>query len=185
MAFADDYVTVAERIAGFRAKHPEGSLQPFNPDEPVKVITIEGKTFLQYTACAYRSPDDKTPGIAIAWEVFPGTTNFTRNSEAMNLESSAWGRAIVAALAADTKKSVASADEVRVRQAERDAPPDPMDEARNRVRAAAVALGWDGNDIAADFAREHGKPVTKADLDELTAYAIRLEVSTSDVAGAA
>ena len=36
----------------------------------------------------------------------------------MVAETSAWGRAIVAALAADTKRGVASADEVRARRAE-------------------------------------------------------------------
>jgi hypothetical protein len=37
-----------------------------------------------------------------------------------NAETSAWGRAIVAALAADTRAGVASADEVHNRQRERD-----------------------------------------------------------------
>lgn len=115
----DDYVDVAQRIALFREKHPEGSLRPFNPADPIKIVTINDKVFLLYVACAYRSPDDPSPGIGVAWEPFPGRTPYTRDSEAMNCESSAWGRAIVAALAADTKK-IASADEVRNRQ---DRPP--------------------------------------------------------------
>ena len=51
----------------------------------------------------------------MAWEPLPGLTPFTKGSELMVAETSAWGRAIVAALAADTQK-VASADEVRNRQ---------------------------------------------------------------------
>src|SRR5215469_16691666 len=33
----DDYNTVAERIAEFRDKHPAGSLQPWNPEEPWRI----------------------------------------------------------------------------------------------------------------------------------------------------
>ena len=42
----------------------------------------------------------------------PGLTPYTKNSELQNAETSAWGRALVAVLAADTKEGVASADEV-------------------------------------------------------------------------
>jgi len=46
----------------------------------------------------------------------PGLTPYTRNSEVMVAETSAWGRAIVAALAGDTKRGVASKEEVLNRQ---------------------------------------------------------------------
>jgi hypothetical protein len=130
--FARDYNDVANRIREFRAKHPEGSLRPVNPEQPVTVIEVGGQVFLQYVAAAYRSPDDPCPGIGVAWEVFPGRTPFTKGSEAMVAETSAWGRAIVAALAADTKNGVASADEVRAAQARRE----PV---RRASVAAAVA----------------------------------------------
>lgn len=110
----DGYVDVAERIRIFREKYPDGSLQPVNPENPLWVIEIGGKPFVCYAAAAFRSPDDPRPGIGIAWEPFPGPTQFTRDSEAMNAETAAWGRAIVASLAADTQK-VASAQEVRNR----------------------------------------------------------------------
>ena len=110
--FMKDYVDVAQRIVQFREKYPNGSLQPVNKEEPVKIITIGDKTYLQYIAAAYRSPEDNQPGIAVAWELFPGKTPFTRDSEAMVAETSAWGRAIVAALAADTKKGIATKEEV-------------------------------------------------------------------------
>ena len=118
----DDYKTVPERIAEFRAKHPHGSLRPLNPERPYWVAELGGHTFIVYAAAAYRGEDDHLPGIGLAWEPFPGQTPYTRNSELMNAETSAWGRAIVAALAADTSKSIASKDEVRNRQAERDQP---------------------------------------------------------------
>jgi hypothetical protein len=106
----DDYVDVAERIRAFRELHPTGSLQRFD----LQFIEFGGKAWVVYTAAAYRSPDDERPGIGTAWEPVPGATNFTRNSEVQNAETAAWGRAIVAALAGDTKK-VASRDEVRMR----------------------------------------------------------------------
>lgn len=110
-----DYVDVAERISVFREKYPNGSLQPANLTNPLQVIEIDGKTFVLYTACAYRTPDDPRPGVGIAWEPVPGATPYTRGSEAMNAETGAWGRAIVAVLAADTKRGIASAQEVRAR----------------------------------------------------------------------
>lgn len=108
-----DYVDVAERISIFREKYPTGCLQPANLNEPLQVLNIDGKAYVLYTACAYRTPDDPRPGVGIAWELVPGATSFTRGSEAMNAETAAWGRAIVAVLAADTKRGIASAQEVQ------------------------------------------------------------------------
>jgi hypothetical protein len=109
-----DYVEVAERIRIFREKYPEGSLQPMNLEKPYEIVTVGEKTFIVYFAAAYRTPDDQRPGIGSAWEPVPGATSFTRLSELMVCETSAWGRAIVAVLAADAKK-VATIDEVRNR----------------------------------------------------------------------
>lgn len=123
MAFQlDGYVDVAERIRVFKAAYPQGSLQPANPAEPYKLERIGDRLFIVVIAAAYRTPDDTRPGIGMAMEPYPGRTNYTKDSELMNAETSAWGRAIVAALAADTQK-IASAQEVRNRQAEQEAEP--------------------------------------------------------------
>jgi hypothetical protein len=124
----DSYNDVPSRIAEFREKHPDGSLQPADLTEPFKVLEIAGQTFIAYTAAAYRTPDDPRPGIGAAYECFPGRTPYTKGSELQNAETSAWGRAIVAALAADTRKGVASMEEVRNRQAERDEPAAPVEQ---------------------------------------------------------
>ena len=115
------YNTVAMRIAEFRQKHPEGSLRPVNLDEPFKVLELGGRQFICYSAAAYRTPDDPMPGIGVAWEPFPGRTPYTKDSELMNAETSAWGRAIVAALAADTVAGIATREEVENRRAEQEA----------------------------------------------------------------
>jgi hypothetical protein len=125
----DDYVDVAERIAIFRQQYPEGSLQPADIAQPYRIETIKGfdkngneiaQTFIVYAAAAYRTPLDERPGIGLAYEIFPGRTPYTRGSELMNAETSAWGRAIIAVGAADSRAGIASQQEVRNRQAERE-----------------------------------------------------------------
>jgi hypothetical protein len=108
----EGYVEVNVRIQKFYEKYPAGSLQsacsPF-------VVEAAGKWFVVYGCAAYRSPDDPKPGMGWAWEPVPGPTNFTKDSELMNAETSAWGRAI-AALGFEVKEGIASANEVRSRQ---------------------------------------------------------------------
>lgn len=111
MAFSlDDYVDVAERLRIFKERFPEGSLQQAD----LQFIDFAGKSWVIYTAAAYRYPDDPRPGHGTAWEPVPGTSSFKRDSEVMNAETSAWGRAIIAVLAADQKR-IASKDEVIAR----------------------------------------------------------------------
>lgn len=106
-----DYIDVATRIIEFREKYPTGSFQQVK----LEFVTVNNKDWVVYTAAAYRTPDDIRPGIGTAWEPVPGPTNFTRDSEVQNAETAAWGRAMVAALAVDTKKGIASSEEVRNR----------------------------------------------------------------------
>jgi hypothetical protein len=124
-----DYIDVATRITEFRDKHPAGSLAPWDPAKPYELIKADGigkdgkpftATFVVVVAAARRTPDDPAPGVGMAWEVFPGRTPYTLGSELMNAETSAWGRAIIAVGAADSKKGIASAEEVRNRAAERE-----------------------------------------------------------------
>lgn len=113
----DGYVDVATRITQFREKHPGGSLYPFDFEKPYEIVDVGGQLFVVVVAAAYRSPDDPYPGVGMAWEPFPGQSPYTEDSELQNAQTGAWGRAIVAALAADTRKSIASSEDVRNRVA--------------------------------------------------------------------
>jgi hypothetical protein len=119
----DDYVDVPARIREFYERYPEGSIRPANREQPYKIERLPtpngDQLFVVYTALAFRTPDDPEPGQGTAWEQFPGRTAFTRNSELMNAETSAWGRAL-GSLGIGVSGKIASREEVRNRQAERD-----------------------------------------------------------------
>ena len=134
-----DYIDVAARIVEFRTKFPEGSLQQLD----LKFIDFAGKSWVVYTAAAYRTPDDTRPGVGTAWEPVPGPTQFTRDSEVQNAETAAWGRAIVASLAADTKKGIASAEEVRNRQVESAPSASASDEILQQITDGVAMLSSD------------------------------------------
>lgn len=110
-----DYVEVKDRIPMFYAAYPNGVLRSDPPEfihDGGNIIGVVSRAY------AHRGPDDQLPAVGTAFEVYPGRTPYTKGSEVMNAETSAWGRAIVAAGAASANVSVASADEVRLRQQE-------------------------------------------------------------------
>lgn len=125
-----DYIDVATRIADFRHKYPEGRLR----QKDVQFLEFANKHWVVYTAEAWRTADDPAPAQGTAWEPVPGPTNFTRDSELQNAETAAWGRAIVAAMASDTKEGIASREEVRNRQRDEEL------ERKDYVRKFAVSL---------------------------------------------
>ena len=173
--FALDYIDVAERIVEFRTKHPEGSLQQVSLD----FREFGGKSWVVFTAAAYRNEDDQRPGHGTAWEPVPGATPFTRDSELQNAETAAWGRAIVAVLAADTKRGVSSAEEVRNRQEPVAAAPEPTPE----QLAAQVAQGIQDSTTEAEVRewgnRAHAKGLLTPELTELvTARLTELQVAS-------
>lgn len=114
-----NYNEVDQRIIEFRAKYPEGSLQ----SRIVELPPAFADKFICVEAHAYRFPDDERPGYGLAWEPVPGKTPYTRDSELMNAETSAWGRSLIAVGAADAKKGIASANEVRNRTSGSATPP--------------------------------------------------------------
>jgi len=111
----EDYIEVSERIQLFYEKYPDGSLQGSWE------WLDDSHTVIVYRAEAYRALADYHPGIGYASEHYPGITNFTRGSEIMNAETSAWGRAI-ASLGIAVHRGIASAQEVRAAQRGTDVP---------------------------------------------------------------
>lgn len=104
------YVEVGDRIQAFYEKYPDGSLQ-----SDWELVDLGGPCIV-VKAQAYRDANDPRPGVGLASEPLPGKTPFTRDSELMNAETSAWGRAL-AALGFKVKDGIASANEVRTRGA--------------------------------------------------------------------
>lgn len=171
-----DYNDVAARIGDLRDKHPQASLQQVALD----FREVAGQSWVIYTAACYRTPDDERPGIGTAWEPVPGRTQFTRDSEVQNAETSAWGRAIVAALAADTKKGVASAEEVRnaqARQTERESR-SPAEQARIDLAALCAERGLDRARVAEDFAQEYTVPIVDGDETQVRAFTDKIREGT-------
>jgi hypothetical protein len=111
----EDYIEVSERIQRFYERYPDGSLQGSWE------WLDDAHTVIVYRAEAYRTADDIRPGVGYASEPYPGTSNFTRGSEIMNAETSAWGRAI-ASLGIAVHRGIASAQEVRAAQRGTDVP---------------------------------------------------------------
>jgi len=113
MADRSDYIEVHERISQFRELYPAGSLQTeYSWDDR------DGERWLVVKAWAYRDPDDTRPGVGHAWEPVPGRTPYTRGSELMNGETSAWGRAL-AALGIAVHKGIATGSEIRAAEGRR------------------------------------------------------------------
>ena len=157
-----DYIDVATRIIEFREKYPTGSLQSWKDPYVIEVKMPDGsiKSYMVYSAAAYRSPDDSLPGVGWAYEPIPGPTNITRDSELQNAETAAWGRAMVAALAVDTKKGIASSEEVRNRQTKTTEAP--------QAKAPAAKREYTEEEKASAFA-VYSLVETQSDVEELKA----------------
>jgi len=154
-----DYVDVAERIQVFKAEYPDGVLQgegDFVRDETGAIIGY------LYRAFAYRNDADPRPGIGHAYEPIPGKTPYTRDSEVMNAETSAWGRAIVA-LGFETKK-IASRQEVQNRQngsSEPDAAEGTTTASASGSEKPQPADGGDPAKVEFTFGKHKGKTVAE------------------------
>ena len=106
-----DYVDVRQRVELFVQQWPTGSIQfDFKGLMPGRDDMIWG------IATVWRTPDEVHPTTGVAAELINGKTGFTRNSELMNLETSAIGRAL-GMLGIGIKKSLASRDEVSLSEA--------------------------------------------------------------------
>ena len=169
MAFdMKDYKDVADRVAEFSAKYPEGSLQ--SDLTPI----YNGDTLVGWLcrAYAYRTAADERPGVGHAVEPVPGKTPYTRDSEAMNAETSAWGRAIIA-LGFSTKK-IASRQEVEARQSSGATPVEGTPKPKRPVKAEEASP-------APASPAANGTYASEAQRKRLFALAKEHNVSTPDL----
>jgi hypothetical protein len=132
----DNYVDVATRRKIAAELWPDLRIVEAEP----KVVTIGADTFIAVTVTVYRTPDDELPTSATAWEAYPGKSSFTRGSEMMNASTSALGRAL-GFMGVGIGKSIASADEVAPRHAERQR---PTEASRKPVEPRTASEGTQG-----------------------------------------
>ena len=107
-----NYTTVNDRLLELFAKYPDARIQNSVPT----VVQFDGREWWLITTTIYRDPTDEIPVRASAAEP-KGTTPYTRDSEMMNAETSAIGRAIllVGGIGIKPGGGMASLNEVRNR----------------------------------------------------------------------
>lgn len=107
-----EYVDVKHRLNLALHKHPDLRIVEDAPE----LITIGERVYIQCAVTVFRSADDLLPGRAYCWEVWPGRTPFTKESEQQNGATSALGRCLgYMGFGIDT--GIASQNEVRTAQA--------------------------------------------------------------------
>ena len=112
MAFdLSNYVDVPARLRMALEQYPNMSVL----EHPVQVREVDGKTYIEVTVEVHCNDDADRRATASAWEIHPGHTPYTKESEMMNSSTSALGRAL-GFLGFGIAKSIASQDEVRARQ---------------------------------------------------------------------
>lgn len=112
MAFdLTDYVDVRHRLELALLAYPDLRVV----ENPPELIQIGDRVYIQCAVTVFRTHDDPTPGRAYCWEVWPGRTPYTKDSEQMNGATSALGRAL-GYMGFGIKAGLASANEVRTAQ---------------------------------------------------------------------
>lgn len=106
-----DYVDVRHRLELALLQYPDLRVVENEP----QLVTMGERVYIQCAVTVYRTHDDPTPGRAYCWEVWPGRTPYTKDSEQMNGATSALGRAL-GYMGFGIKAGLASANEVRTAQ---------------------------------------------------------------------
>ena len=151
-----DYVDVPTRFRLALDKWPDLRVV----ETPAEVVTIGDRTFISVTVKVYRDLLDLLPCVATAWEPFPGTTPYVRNSEMMNCSTSALGRALGMMIPFG---KMASFEEVQNRQDEQ---PAFNTNSQTKIRGTQVSHG--GTQSARVDPNEKPWPVSKKQLQELS-----------------
>lgn len=145
-----NYVEVADRLREWYEKHPTARIVTSVLEHTEKRVIVRAEVF--------RKAEETLPaGAGHSALAIPGTTPYTRGAELENAETSAIGRALVAA--GLPSKKVASADEVLSKRAAQvfddvaDIALPPID----TVVVAANPVAAVGMELAAGKCRVHGR----------------------------
>ena len=112
MAFdMTDYVDVKHRLQLALIKYPTLRIVEDAPE----LIHMGERIYIQCAVTVFRDETDPLPMRAYCWEVWPGRTPFTKDSEQPNGATSALGRAL-GYMGFGITSGLASADEVRTAQ---------------------------------------------------------------------
>lgn len=151
-----DYVDVAERLRDFYEKHPQGRVITAIVELTEKRVVVKAEAFRD-------SAQPHPSGVGHSQLAIPGATPYTRGAELENAETSAIGRALVAA--GLPSKRIASADEVQAHSEPAPAATGFADDVKvlddADLRAAAKAMGFVEAASAAESGGtcpKHGKP---------------------------
>ncbi len=168
----EDYKEVKDRILDFREKYPDGSLQS-------EVLPSPTEGFVVVKGYAYRTAEDERPGTGLAWEPVPGKTPYTKDSELMNAETSAWGRAIIAVGASDASHSIATREDVARRTEETTTADDVLRLiAEQRPEAAGVPAIQMARKAMEELGLNH--PLKEDSVDKVVVKAVELWEALSE-----
>ena len=151
-----DYVDVPTRFRLALDKWPDLRVV----ETPAEVVTIGDRTFISVTVKVYRDLLDLLPCVATAWEPFPGTTPYVRNSEMMNCSTSALGRALGMMIPFG---KMASFEEVQNRQEDT-----PAVNTNSQTKIRGTQVSHNGTQAARVDPNEKPWPVSKKQLQELS-----------------
>ena len=122
-----DYVDVRHRLEMALLAFPDLRVVEERPE----LITMGERVYIQCSVTVYRTHDDTQPGRAYCWEVWPGRTPYTKDSEQMNGATSALGRAL-GYMGFGIKAGLASANEVKTAQGNSHPSTEPRPEPRQQ-----------------------------------------------------
>jgi hypothetical protein len=131
-----DYVDVRHRLELALLKFPNLRVVENEPE----LIPIGERVYIQCAVTVYRDHDDPQPMRAYCWEVFPGRTPYTKDSEQMNGATSALGRAL-GYMGFGIKAGLASANEVRTAQGNSHPSTEPRNEPQQRPQPQRATGG--------------------------------------------
>lgn len=167
----DDYVDVRQRMVEFFDLYPEGSFQ-----SECQFTQVDGRWVTIVKAYAYRHPEDPKPGTGLAYEFIPALTTsgkpnpYVKDSELQNAETAAWGRAVIAVGASDSKKPIASRQEVRNRTADNVTQMPNNAEGREALGKLCEEKRWDKEKIAQVFTEKYKKAPRLAPNEDLNSF---------------